>query len=520
MAGCPMHHGVTKARGCTHVAVSNFSKLFPQLAGVTLTEQEANIIGGPGGLMHDFDDESPESPIPSGYIFFSQFIDHDVTLDATTGLRDAPKSNDVIESLPNIRSASLDLDCVYGFGPEGSPHIYDGSRPGRLAINPNGFDLARSPDGVALIGDPRNDENIFIAQIQLLFHKFHNKLFNQRITSTEPGHPLNRFEEAQKQTRYHYQWLVLFDFLKRLCDPAVFKYAARKLVEKHNDFPHFYGLDSHGKLTMPVEFSVAAYRVGHTLVRSTYAVNDANLDIELFDERFGTLGFNEYPEDLMIDWRYLLDVDDAVNPRLCKGLDPLLADELQALPDPVVGSNNPSNKALAFRNLMRGNAMSLPSGQAVAAALQGAGYPVNPSFDLRLSDPSPGNTRVRVGFEQLDQMAGGMSPLRSNTPLFYYILRESEVQHMGQRFGAVGSAILMEVFGGMLKYCSDTFLNGDEPWNPDPQVSKEARKKHIFSWPHVWREETFEESFNRYHLIDRDDFYPFELADVVRFVES
>ena len=145
MNGCPMHHGMTKAAGCAHVAVTHFSKLFPGLSNVVLTEEEAAILGGPGGLMHDFDGESVDCNIPSGYTFFAQFIDHDITLDTTSGLRDAPKSDTAIEKLPNIRSASLDLDCVYGFGPEGSPHIYDGERPGRIAINPNGYDLARSP---------------------------------------------------------------------------------------------------------------------------------------------------------------------------------------------------------------------------------------------------------------------------------------------------------------------------------------------------------------------------------------
>lgn len=139
MSGCPMHHGMAKAQGCSHAAVSSFSKLFPTLSGVTINEEEAALLGGPGGLMHDFDGTSNDCEIPAGYIFFAQFIDHDITLDTTSGLRDKPKSEAQIKALPNIRTASLDLDCVYGFGPEGSPHIYDGDRPGRLAINPNGY---------------------------------------------------------------------------------------------------------------------------------------------------------------------------------------------------------------------------------------------------------------------------------------------------------------------------------------------------------------------------------------------
>ena len=528
MEGCPVHpHGTSKAKGCTHVAVTSFSKLF-QLDGVPLSEEEAAILGGPGGIMHDYDGMSADSEIPSGYIFFAQFVDHDITLDTTSGLRDAPRTQKQIAKLPSIRSASLDLDCVYGFGPEASPHIYDPERPGRIAENPLGYDLARSPGGTALIGDPRNDENIFVSQMQLLFHRFHNKLYNERVYQEhsnceqvdcgqrKAAESFNRFEEAQKQTRYHYQWLVLFDFLKRLCDPKVYKFAAKKLLDGDADFPCFYKpLDCNGnedlecgKLTMPVEFSVAAYRVGHTLVRSVYAVNDKQLDLQLFDERFSAVGFSTYPQDLVVDWRYLLPVDDCLRPRMTKAVDPLLADEIQNMPKRVVNSNNPSNRALAFRNLMRGNAMSLPSGQAVRMELIGKGYPIEAQLDLCL-DQVPGWTKLDA-IARKDGQGNPLPSLRETTPLFYYILRESELLHCGQRLGPVGSAILMEVFGGMLKYCKTSFLN-EEKWNPDPCVSKER---------HPWWPEKYQEGFKRKTLISAEGYYPFELADVVRFVDE
>lgn len=492
---CP--HGATKARGCSHIAPSSFSKLFPDAPPVGLTPDEAALIGGPGGLMHDFDGTSGDSAVPVAYIFFSQFIDHDVTLDTSTGLRDAPLDNGEIAEVANIRSASLDLDCVYGFGPEASPHIYDGERPGRLAVHPNGRDLARSPTGAALIGDPRNDENIFIAQIHLLFHRFHNKLYNERVYQERGEAEFERFEKAQEETRYHYQWLVLFDLLKRICDTEVFKYAAHKLIDGDKGFPHFFGPVG-GKLTMPVEFSVAAYRVGHTMVRSVYAVNDRKLDVELFEDDFSALGFSEIPEELVVDWRYMLPVDKCLRPRMSKAFDPLLANEIQNLPRPVVNSNNPADRALAFRNLLRGNVMSLTSGQEAARLLRGAGYPI-PAADIDPLQAAPGWQRVH-----------DLNPnLTKATPLFYYILLESQVRNNGQRFGPVGSAILMEVFGGMLKFCN-SFL--DKPdWNPDPCVSKER---------FLWWSDRYKDRFNRKTLIDREDYFPFELADVVRFVEG
>ena len=147
--------------------MGNFGSLFLRhnQKGLALSEADARTLGGPGGLMHDFDGSSGDCAIPAGYIFFSQFIDHDITLDTTSGLRADPLTGAQVKELPNIRSASLDLDCVYGFGPEGSPHLFDPERPGRLAVSPGGHDVARSPGGVALIGDPRNDENIFVSQM-------------------------------------------------------------------------------------------------------------------------------------------------------------------------------------------------------------------------------------------------------------------------------------------------------------------------------------------------------------------
>ncbi|SDZ98461.1 peroxidase family protein [Rubrimonas cliftonensis] len=484
------HHGLAKPRGCGHVAVGGFSRLFPKLDSLAVSEIDAAALGGPGGLMHDFDGASPDIDIPAGYIFFAQFVDHDVTLDTGSKLRGAPLDAKAVSGLGNVRSASLDLDCVYGFGPEGSPHLYNGARPGEMAVGEGGRDLPRSPGGVALIGDPRNDENIFVSQMQLLFHRFHNRLLVERVHQTDGARGFDRFEAAQEEARFHYQWLVLFDFLKRLCDPEVWRFAVGRLLDHAAGFPLCYGLDAHGKLPMPVEFSAAAYRVGHTLVRSRYAVNDAHPDVELFDERFGATGFSALPAGLEVDWKYMLALEPHHRPRMCKAVDPLFADELQNLP--VVGSNNPDDRALAFRNLLRGNALGLPSGQDVAKALAAAGYPIAP-VDLALPT-LPGWWRV--------ERADRASALTCQTPLFYYLMRESEVVHQGRRYGPTGSAILMEVFGGMLRLCGGTFLNHPH-WAPDACVARKA--------------DGSVQDAELAALVDDPDYYPFELADLARF---
>lgn len=423
--------------------------------------------------MHDADSSSPDIDIPAAYAFFGQFIDHDVTLDIKSQLHGEPLSNKDIADLPNIRTASLDLDCVYGFGPEASPHLYAGGTAGRLVTGNSGNqdDLARSESGVALIGDPRNDENIFVSQLQLLWIRFHNKLLDHNIGKYPAS---SRFEETQREVRYHYQYLVLHDFLGRICDKEVFKFAYKELKKRGAQFP-LSASSSNDDFAMPVEFSAAAYRFGHSLVRSVYAVNGAHPDVDLFDERFGTNGFSHVPEDLVVDWSLTLDVDPCVKPLMCKSIDEKLADELIQLPNPIVGRSAPEDdRSLAFRNILRGNSLSLACGQLIAEALQKAGYPVDPNVDLKLG-PVLNDCRLERFVDE--------------TPLFFYILRESNIVNGGKRLGPVGSAILMEVFGAMLApQCNETIFS-EENWKPQPCIKGPGNSK-------------------------------FTLADIVRFVEK
>jgi len=450
------HHGTTTARGCPHLRLGNFGKLFPDIPSLPVTEAEAAALGGPGGIMHDQTDRSPDSRIPAGYIFFAQFIDHDITLDVSTDLHGQPLSGEAIQALPNLRSPSLDLDCVYGFGPEASPFLYDRNAPGRLltgtARNPD--DVPRNEDDRALIGDPRNDENIFVSQLQLLFLRFHNKVLDG-LVATVPDEA--RFEQAQEIVRFHYQYLVVHDFLRRVCDPTVFAFAWERVQQ--GKYPLFYRPDQDAHLPMPVEFSVAAFRFGHTLVRSRYAVNSHNPGIELFDERFNTLGFGGVPRDLTVDWRFLLAVDDRIPPVCAKAVDHLLADELIHLPVPVVGRTSFNDRSLAFRNLLRGNVLALPSGQDVGWQLHEAGYPVNPQADLDFAD-----------IPSWRELPGAMrQTLEKRTPLFFHLLREAGVGG-GEHLGPTGSALLLEVFLGALQYCNTSFLKVPG-WQPDPRIA-------------------------------------------------
>ena len=466
-------HGTSKAKGCSHLGLGNFTRLAADEKAWANTccgagpipqckaEEVAAFLGGANGLMRDLtgDQNVDAKNLPAGYTFFAQFLDHDITLDTTTKLHGCALNHHEVSELPNLRSASLDLDCVYGFGPEAHPFMYDESQPGRLAVgnhangvyNPN--DLPRNEEGRAMIGDPRNDENLFVSQMQLLWIRFHNRLL---IGSN--------FEEAQKEARYHYQWIVLHDFLKRVVHPDIYDFAKQKIEENackdpcNRDYPFCRKelTDPCGRILMPVEFSVAAYRFGHSTVRSSYPVNADFPNIGLFDERFGTLGFGQVPPELAVDWRFLLDVHKCPEPTCARAINRFLADELFRLPDPVVTSNAfPLDRSLAFRNILRGYVLGLPSGQTMAKLMDGKGYDIRPLVPEDFTDIK--------GWECAPKLDG--CKLEENTPLFFYLMHEADLQGGGQTLGTVGSAILMEVFGAMLLSCN-TYLTECKGWKP------------------------------------------------------
>ena len=377
--------------------------------------------------------------IPSGFTYFGQFVDHDITLDLTS-LGDKEKDPLGIE---NFRTPSVDLDCVYGLGPDGSPHLYarnpaEGNKHGpKLLIGKNitvGFggvtgnfrnDLPRSPEGFALIGDHRNDENLLVAQTHLAFLKFHNAVCD--MLSAEPNPPADIFKEARKLVTWHYQWIVLHDWVERLTE----KGTVAKILHEGRKFYRFKKVPY-----MPVEFSAAAYRLGHSMVREKYPHNKVFTlaDFQLLFDFSGLSGsiigdiapnpptgpipVSALPSNWIIDWRRFHELGDSggapVSLTPTRKIDPQLAPVLHDLPG---GGGN-----LAFRNLKRGVNLGLPSGQDVATHMK-IKKPLTPD---EIASDSDGST---------DGQAAKSQGLHTKTPLWYYILKEAKVRHNGLRLG-------------------------------------------------------------------------------------
>jgi hypothetical protein len=316
------------------------------------------------------DDE--ESGIPALYTYFGQFIDHDITFDPASSLQQA---NDP-DALVDFRTPAFDLDNVYGRGPGDQPYMYqpDGLQfqigKGKLsgANEPDAADLTRGENGRALIGDPRNDENAIVSQLQGLFHRFHNRFVRDNTSLS--------FSDIQQEVRFHYQFVVLNDFLERMVHSDVLD-ALRTNGKYDEGKLQFY--KPKNSPFLPVEFSVAAYRLGHSMIRPGYRVNDAVL-LPIFPAPAqglpeGLTGFRPMNPEWGIDWGRFIDIDNraydgddtAKQNRLqyAYRIDTSLVNILQTLPPQVAA--NPSS--LAARNLMRAWRMGLPSGQDVARAM-------------------------------------------------------------------------------------------------------------------------------------------------------
>jgi hypothetical protein len=464
-------------------------------------------------------DDEENAGIPAGYTYLGQFIDHDITFDPASSLQ---QQNDP-DALIDFRTPRLDLDSLYGRGPGDQPLLYVGNkfRLGRALFEntkpSKARDLPRFNDPVnggakrALIGDKRNDENVIVAQLHSAMLQFHNKLVDKN--------PNDSFEKIQQKVRWHYQWVVVNDFLKTICGEEVVEdilpdFGKKKPIWKLK--PNLSIFKWRNDPFMPIEFSAAAYRFGHSMVRPIYRLNtelnggdDPNkatpeeekgglagrFFIFAGVQKRGLNGFDEFPEQWAIDWSLFFDVAGSIKnvgkkrvqpaykidsslvnplgflPEFSKPPQPLVppftVDQLQSKPADPKG--DPTN--LAQRNLLRGFTMGLPSGQSVALALG-----VDPIDDKKL----------QVGKAVTDDLK--TNPLLTsfdgsfveNAPLWYYVLAEAQVEWAERatakggkgeeepvRLGTVGGRIVAETIIGLLWGDGHSYLRQAPNWKPD-----------------------------------------------------
>jgi hypothetical protein len=440
-------------------------------------------------------------PIPAGFTYLGQFVDHDLTLDNTAR---SLGENVTVTELVQGRSPALDLDSVYGRGPrhpEDRKFYSDGVRlkMGTTAKVPfpdagtnvdfAGFDLPRVGFGstkaerrAALIPDHRNDENLVVAQTHLAFIRFHNALVDKLASEGTPSVIL--FERVRRRVVRHYQWMLRTDFLPRIVDPVIVDDVftnGRKFFEAF-PLPGFTP-------TMPIEFSVAAYRLGHSMIRDAYQWNrvfrvggPGNIaTLELLFRFSGTSGilspppadlnnpeagdFERLPSNWIADFRRLYDFSEAGRDDLkvlgaefnvTKKIDTLLEDPLKKLPlGSFGGRGKPAPPAhqlnLAFRNLARAQMVHLATGQQMAEMME-----VTPLTATQIINGAGGTDLNNLSQKQKDELI-------AYTPLWFYILREAELNN--GRLTGVGGRIVAEVFHRAMEGSKTSILNNPF-WRP------------------------------------------------------
>lgn len=481
-------------------------------------------------------DDEENFGIDAGYTYFGQFIDHDITFDPAS-LQEAKNDPDADD---DFRTPALDLDSLYGGGPADQPYMFepDGKsfilgRPLTQNNVPSASrDLPRIKGNAshtgqparAIIGDKRNDENVIVSQLQAVFLQFHNRLVAE--------HNDLSFEEIRKLVQWHYQWVVAHDFLPTMVGEKTMKkiWPTWSVSDGETNLPtlKYYKVPQGDRAYIPLEFAVAAYRFGHSMVRPIYRLNthlhggqNPNMaspkerDEQGIDGRFfifagvqnrGLNGFDEFPSQWAIDWSLFFDIKGSgekkgkarVQPAY--KIDASIVNPLAFLPEfsqptfvsggavivntlQMKEANPKSPSNLAVRNLWRGNSKGLPSGQVLAEAMGETPIAAN---NIRLGKAL---VNEQGKFDENELVAAGKVPAVFNqtTPLWLYVLGEAEYEWRQNAdakafiasndyvsanravpvtLGAVGGTIVAETLIGLLLADSSSYLCRQPTWKP------------------------------------------------------
>lgn len=438
------------------------SKLPFTAASRALLDQLGDMMGDPGRETGIAD-----STLPAGFTYLGQLVDHDITLDVSSSLDAATNA----ETINNMRSPSLDLDSLYARGPALDPFLYafpSGATPPTAIKFAVGSNLQNGPGGpggnagaagmvqktdfdvprihnplnpaasslTAVIGDPRNDENLIVSQLHHAMLRFHNSVEDDLVAKNFSG---DIFVEAKRLVTHHFQWAVVHDFLNRICGTAAVNAAMQTVVAPPGSF-----------FRMPVEFSVAAYRFGHSLIRDSYWLNHNFVNQPLLDV-FKFIRKPNLPvrSNWVIDFNAFFETGVPVPVfNHARKFDSVLAEGLESLP-----GFSGLMAILARRNLLRGLAFGLPSGQAMASF-----FGVAPMTAAQLTAGLPAN--------EVALLNASAGLLLKKTPLWYYVLREAAVLRGGDQLGPVGATVVARTFVRMLKRDGSSYLHWPGGFTP------------------------------------------------------
>jgi Animal haem peroxidase len=394
---------------------------------------------------------SGDSTITSGYTYLGQFLAHEITFDKEPSL-----------SPINYRSPEIDLDSLYGLGPPRDGHLYRDRlrlKVDQTQSNDNlhvSFenDLPRDDEGKAIIGDPRNDENLAIAQMHVAFSRFHNVVVDDVVNSFNESEE-QLFDRAREEVVKYFQWIIVHDYLPKIVGQDVVD-----RVRKDGLKGFKFAANESNQLFIPLEFSAAAFRIGHSMVRARYDWNFYQPDVGLIDVFRQTRHSGKLiklPSDWVMDWRRFFDFSDLGYPaapsiNMAKALDTSFALHIENIPDFPHKVSDKHLQAITIRNLIRAYDLGVPSGEEMAEHLE-----VEPRLSVE-------------EFRATGQKHLLEDPIFANrTPLWYYILREAEIETQAQggvsRLGQVGGLIVAGTILEIIRHSRYSIFR-DTEWQP------------------------------------------------------
>jgi hypothetical protein len=412
-----------------------YARMFPGMPRFTAEEAFRYALGRQGGICDcegDVDEPASEAEGAAGWPIFGQFVAHDIR----------PRID--VHQLENARTPQLNLECLYGDGPVGHPFLFQRDDSALFLLGDDDDDVLRNREGIGIIGDPRNDSHMLISQLHLAMQRVHNAFVMKARRAGVPDGA--RFDYARRETRWHYQWIIVHEFLPAVIGDALtadlIAYGARYYEPGDAAF-------------IPLEFADAAYRYGHCQIRHRYRANTSSEPAPLFPDY---LGFRPVPPSRRVDWRLFFDGFDgrggagaseganggprAIRAQRARRIDGKLVRSLIELPVAITGENDVDEyQSLAVRDLERGEGVGLPSGEALARHL--GETPL---------------TREEIGVESTNW--------RGETPLWFYILREANARTGGHRLGPIGARIVGDVLIGLLDSDPLSYRSEDSTWRP------------------------------------------------------
>jgi hypothetical protein len=429
--------------------------------------------------------------IPAGYTYFGQLVAHDLVQSS------APFSGlgQISNPQRDFRNTRLVLDTIYGGGPRVTPLAYEIPSPliddrvslrlGRTTaplrgdLGPardlprgggcpfsNGRESTKRYRRDVYIADPRNDDNFFLSQLVTLFHILHNLIY-QILTDSRFDHhfsglnhpELKRFSFTRRIVALVFRSIVVDDFLKRLLNEDVWKlYSSGKLQGGT--------LDSRSDDRMPVEFSHAAFRLGHAMVLDEYKVNEILQTGEMMGgtnvghmRLFGALHASSsryldlvpIKSSWLISWSNFFDIPGESPAQSSRRISPSMAGDLHGERSTFFQSADGNGTGLIYRDLIRGTKSGLRSVNSLAECLEALLGPVDADLLKRYESDckrkmSPQALGTWLNAEADISFCGKeISTIHGDPPLFFHLLFEAFKLESGFGWGFLSSVITAEV---------------------------------------------------------------------------